>query len=65
MLSGRYGTELTDSNSSMKESLLTHWVPGASTIFVKFFFIQAKLGFCEKAPVCSAWITQVNINSIN
>ena len=48
-------------NSRYKLSLLTHWVPGASAIFLNFF-IQAKLG---KAPVCSAWITQVNINSIN
>ena len=28
----------------------------------QFFFIQAKFG---KAPVCSSWITQVNINFIN
>ena len=38
-----------------------NWVPGAGAISKKNF-IQAKLG---KAPVCSALITQANINSIN
>ena len=51
--------------SSMKGSLLEHWVPGAGANFCYFFSIQAKLGFPGKAPVCSALITQVNINSIN
>ena len=52
--------------SRYKLSFLVHWVPGAGASFCQnFFFIQAKLGFCGKAPVCSAWITQVKINSIN
>ena len=42
----RSGIVKLHSDSSMKLSLLPHWVPGASTIFVKI-------------PVCSAWIPQV------
>ena len=52
--------------SRYKGSLLGTLGAGCRCKFLlNFFFIQAKLGFCEKAPVCSAWITQVNINSIN
>ena len=50
--------------SRYKVVLLPHWVAGAGAQNYNFFFIKAKLGFPGKAPVCSTWITQVNINYI-